>query len=276
MLHDLRALDERRDRRMVFQIFEHLVHGHGSTGRAGLDARHNAQADRFLVRVHEAAAERAMGRIACEQPGGAFIVGTRQHAVGDGLGRKLEHFLHADGHLRGRRLLVADGLLGEQRIGAIGQDDHVSGNLVLAGAHAAHLSVLVFHQALNGNAVNELGARLFGLLSQPLVERRMQHRIARLLVFLELFGREIDREVGIGGHERDALMGDLALERSLGQLFVGEHLAQRMHVDAPARHVLGAGEVAALDDEHFTPQLRELVRRDRARKPRADDNRFEI
>ena len=50
-------------------------------------------------------------------------------------------------------------------------------------------------------------------------------------------------------HQRDALMGDLALEGGF-LLEVGEDLLEGMAVDAAARHVLGAGVVAALDHEH--------------------------
>ena len=70
-------------------------------------------------------------------------------------------------------------------------------------------------------------------------------------------------------------MGDLALQGRLG-LEVREHLLQRVRVDAPAGHVLRAGEVAALDHEGRLAGLRELVGRHGARAPGAHDDRVEI
>ena len=64
--------------------------------------------------------------------------------------------------------------------------------------------------------------------------------------------------------------------KGASRLEVGEHLLQRVRVDAPAGHVLRAGEVAALDHEGRLAGLRELVGRHGARAPGAHDDRVEI
>ena len=57
---------------------------------------------------------------------------------------------------------------------------------------------------------------------------------------------------------------------------VGEHAGERMRVDAPAGHVLGAGVVAAFHYENGTARGGQPVGCDRAGAPGADDDRVEL
>ncbi len=188
---------------------------------------------------------------------------------------QLEHLLDADRHLGGLRAGVAQAALAEQAVHALGDDRRLGGDLVLAGAHADDPAGLVLQELLDGDAADVLGAGVLGLGGEPLVEGRAQDRVGVLALLGELGAREVDRHLRGRVHERDALVGDLALERRLG-LEVGEHLLQRVRVDAPAGHVLRAGEVAALDHEGRLAGLRELVGRHGARAPGAHDDRVEI
>lgn len=70
-------------------------------------------------------------------------------------------------------------------------------------------------------------------------------------------------------------MRNLAFERDLVEV-VGEHGAQAVAVDASARHVLGTGEIAALNDQDRLAGLGDLVCGNGASAARADDDCVEV
>ena len=216
----------------------------------------------------------ACGAIADEQHRGAFALGGEE-AVLDGRRGKLEGLLDAHGHLVGLGARVAQAALGEHGVGALAEDHHLAGDLVLAGAHADDAARLILDKLLDRDAVDRLGAGLLGLLGQPLVEGAAQHAVAVGALDRELGAREVDGHRGLVVHQRDALMRDLALEGRF-LLEVGEDLLERMGVDAPTRHVLGAGVVAALDHEDAFAGRRRHIRGDRAGAARAHHDDVEI
>ena len=130
-------------------------------------------------------------------------------------------------------------------------------------------------QLLHGDAADVLGAGLLGLLGQPLVEGAAQHGVGVLALLAELGGGEVDGHLRARVHHGDALVGDLALDGRLG-LEVGEDLLEGVGVDAAAGHVLGAGEVAALDDQDGLAGGCGHVSRHAARAARSHDDDVEI
>ncbi len=108
-----------------------------------------------------------------------------------------------------------------------------------------------------------------------MVERPAQHGIAGLLERLHLLRAEVHGEVGVARHERDALVSDFALD---GRFFleIREDLLDGVGIQAPAGHVLGAGVVAALDQQHLLARLGDLIGGNRARKARTHHDRIEI
>ena len=215
-----------------------------------------------------------MRAVAHEQHGRALAL-RHQEAVLDRLRRQLEHLLDPDGHLGGLRARVAQAPLGQKRVHALGEHDHLGGDLVLAGAHADDPAALVLQELLDGDAADVLGAGVLGLGGQPLVEGRAQHGVGVLALLCQLVAGEVDGHVRARVQKGDALVGDLALQRSLG-LEVGEHFLQAVRVDAPAGHVLRAGEVAALDHQHALARRGRRVGRHGACAPRAHDDNVEI
>ena len=215
-----------------------------------------------------------MRRIACEQPCGA-LARIALEALLDLFFGKLVDLLDANGHLGSGGAFRAHGLLDQKRIRAVAQHHDVGGDFVFAGEDADHLAGFVFHQLFDRDAVDVLGAGVFSLLGQPLVERAAKNGVRLLAVLQKVVGGEIDGEVRIGRHQRDALVGHFALEGNLVEV-VGEHGAQAMSVDAAARHVLRTREVAALDHEDRFARLGELVGGDGASAAGADDDRVEV
>ena len=165
-----------RDGGMLLEVVHHLVDG-GVGLLQMLDGRHEPQADALLVGVEEPAARVAVRAVPHDQHRGAFARRAEEPVLDGGCG-KLEHFLDAHGHLRGLRPRRAQAALGEQAVGAFRQDDHLGGYLVFARADAAHASTLVAQQLLDGDAADDLAARVLGKLGQPLVERAAQHAVA--------------------------------------------------------------------------------------------------
>ena len=217
----------------------------------------------------------AVGRVACEQPRRALVIGSRQNAVGDDRGGKLEDLLDADGHGGGSRAVEADRLLREQRVHAVAEQDDLCRDLILARLHAADLAGLIAHELFDGDAVDELRALVLGPRGEPLIEHAAQHSVGLLPFDVHGVGGEVDGEVSVGREHGDALVRDLSLERRL-LLEIGKHLAKRVGVDASAGHVLGAGEIAALHDQDALARLREFVSSYRARAACADDDSIEI
>ena len=276
VLDHLGAADDRRHGRVVLEVLEHLVDRHlvaAAVGGQG-DGGHQAQRDGLLVGVQEAAADAALGAVAHEQHGRTLALGE-QEAVLDDVGGKLEDLLDAHGHLIGLGTGVAQAALGEHGVGALGQDDHLGGDLVVAGAHAGHATGPVLDELLDGDAADVLGACLLGLLGQPLVERAAQHGVGVLALLAELGGGEVDGHLRARVHHGDALVGDFALNGRFG-LEVGEDLLEGVGVDAAAGHVLGTGEVAALDDQDGLAGGCGHVSRHAARAARSHDDDVEI
>lgn len=152
--------------------------------------------------------------------------------------------------------------LRQKRVHAVGQDGHFGGDLVASRAHARHVPVFP-HQTVNGNAEDAFRPRLFGLRRQPAVEGPAQHGIRGVLRAPQAGRGELHRRVLVFGDEGYALRGDLAFQRRLfGE--VGEHGFQRVRVDAPARHVLGAGVGPALYQKHAFAGAGQLVRCNRS------------
>ena len=165
-------------------------------------------------------------------------------------------------------------LLGEQGVRSVCQDGDARFHLVAACDDAAYPPV-AHDEVLHGDAVDEVGSRLLGPLGQPLVEGSAQHRVGVLARLAQLVGREVHGEQGIGGGHRYLLVRDAPLQGS-ASLEVGEHAGERMRVDAPAGHVLGAGVVAAFHYENGTARGGQPVGCDRAGAPGADDDRVEL
>ena len=215
-----------------------------------------------------------MSGVASKQPCSAFA-GCALEALVDFLFGKLEDFLDANGHLGRRRTLSAHGLLDQKRVRTVAQHDDISGDLVFASENSDNLAVLILDELLNGDAANVLCASVLGLLGKPLVEGRTKHGVRFLAVLEKVLGGEIDGEVGVGGHQRDALVRNLALERDLVEV-VGEHSVQAVAVDTAARHVLGTSEIAALNDQDRLAGLGDLICGNGASAARADDDCVEV
>ena len=115
-----------------------------------------------------------MGAVADEQHRGALALGQKEPVLDHARGQ-LEHLFDADGHLVGRRSRVAEAALGQKRVHALGHDDDLRCDLVLAGADADDVAGLVLQKLLHGDAADVLGAGFLGLLRQPLVEGPAQH-----------------------------------------------------------------------------------------------------
>ena len=94
----------------------------------------------------------------------------------------------------------------------------------------------------------------------------------------EFFGR---KNPLYGKHAKNMMKTDVketenGYEVAVDPLEVREHLLERVRVDAPARHVLGPGEDAALDDEHALAGRRRRVGRHGAGAAAAHDDDVEI
>ena len=275
VLDELRAADDGRHGRVVLEVLEHLVHRRLVRAVGGQrDGGHEAQRDGVPVRVEEASADVAVRAVADEEHRRALAL-RDQEAVLDDVRGQLEHLLDADRHLGGLRAGVAQAALAEQAVHALGDDRRLGGDLVLAGAHADDPAGPVLQELLHGDAADVLRAGVLGLGGQPLVEGRAQHGVGVLALLCQLVAGEVDGHVRARVQKGDALVGDLALQRSLG-LEVGEHFLQAVRVDAPAGHVLRAGEVAALDHQHALARRGRRVGRHGACAPRAHDDNVEI
>ena len=90
----------------------------------------------------------------------------------------------------------------------------------------------------------------------------------------ELTRSEVDREVRIGSHERNALVSNLALKRRIE--VIGENLCKRMGVDTTTGHVLRTRIVAALNNENSFACFGEGVSRHAACATTTDNNDVEI
>ena len=160
---------------MALEVLKHLVDRRvvSAAGRRG-DGGHESQRDGVPVGVQKAAAHLAVGAVADEQHRGALALGQKEPVLDHARGQ-LEHLLDADGHLAGRGPRVPEAALGQKRVCALGHDDDLRCDLVLAGADADDFAGLVLQKLLHGDAADVLGAGALGLLGQPLVEGASQH-----------------------------------------------------------------------------------------------------
>ena len=138
---------------------------------------------------------------------------------------------------------------------ALGIDDDLSGDLVLASTHADDGTRIVLHKLLHGDTADVLRARSLGELLEPWVERATQHRVRLLIRLHKLLAREVYRHVGLGIEKRYALVlhhtleGDRVPVDFSPTIFV-EYLMQGMGIDAPSCHILRSGILAAFNYKH--------------------------
>ena len=134
-----------------------------------------------------------MRAVAHEQHGRALALRHQEAVLDDVCAGSSNTCLIADGHLGGLRAGVAQAALAEQAVHALGDDRHLGGDLVLAGAHADDPAGLVLQELLDGDAADVLRARVLGLGGEPLVEGRAQDRVGVLALLGQLGAREVDR-----------------------------------------------------------------------------------
>ena len=229
----------------------------------------HAQRDAVLVRVEEGAAHHAPGALAHEELRGA-LAGVEVPAVLDHAGRQLDDLLVAERVMPGLGLRRETGLGAEQPQHALRDDDDLRADLVLAGADADDAAVLA-QQLVDLHVGHDHGALLGDLVGQVLVELGAHHRVALRLLGREPLRGDLDGRLAPAGHHRDQLAGDGPLERRFFPELRIE-APDRLHVQAPARDVLGAGVVPALEDHDLHAGLGQAVGRGEAGEAATDDD----
>ena len=218
VLDHLGAPDDGRHRRMALEVLEHLVDRRVvSAPPAAVEmVATSPRRDGVLVGVQEAAADLAVGAVADEQHRGALALG-QQEAVLDHARGQLEHLLDADGHLAGLRAAALPEAASRTECVFVpsATNDHLSGDLVLAGAHADRLCRTRPSKA-PPRRCRRCTRRRRPRPSRPATGRRGRAarsrspcppRRARGLVKSMVISR-------VGVQHGDALVGDLALERA--------------------------------------------------------------
>ena len=272
VLNGLAASDKGLDLGTVLEVLKHLIHRNVLLQNFA-HRSNDTNGDRFLVGIYESATDDAVGAVASEEPRCAFTRVAQEARLND-IGRKLDGFLRANSYLMDSGSLLGKTSLGSQQgVDTIGKDNHIRSDLIAESVDALNLAVFN-DQVLYGNTVDELSTSILSLLGKPLVEGTTKNGVRLLAGLFELAGGIIDGEVGVGRHERDTLMRDLALQRSF--LVVREHLGERMRIDTATGHVLCASVLTTLDDKNRLSGGREGVSSNRTCAACTDDDRVKI
>ena len=138
--------DDGRHRRMALEVLRHLVDRRAvlPAGRRG-DGGHEPQRDGVPAGVqsrHPPCRGCSRRRTASRRP----RLGQKLNRILDHARGQLEHLLDADGPA-GRGPRVPEAALGQKRVCALGHDDDLRCDLVLAGADADDFAGLVLHSS---------------------------------------------------------------------------------------------------------------------------------
>ena len=215
----LRAAEQRFDGGVLLEVLHQVV---GRAQRLVELAEQRAAADRerVAVGVDEHESGHAHRRVA-EALDGAALARLAVEPLLDQAGIELHDLLDRHRHLvlpqlATQRFAVDDGLLEQAgaETDAFADDCHVRVDIVAAaGADADHVTVLD-DQALGYGLRHQHRAGLLGLLREPGVELRPQHRVGvRMRAVADVLVVESDGRVR--SHQPAPLVDDRPLERSL-------------------------------------------------------------
>ncbi|OPY92988.1 MAG: hypothetical protein A4E73_00557 [Syntrophaceae bacterium PtaU1.Bin231] len=235
-----------------------------------LDGDDQAQAQALAVGVQEAAPEEALGDVPREEVRRPLAV-AHAEAVVDPVAVELNHLLDADGVvLRASRAAQA-GFLRDEGENPVAGDDRVRPQLFAPGDNAADPAVIT-HQVRHEGLGEYHAAALLDALGEPAVEFRSEDAVALGLFGPQFAAGVVEGEGAVAGHEGGPLADDGPLE---GRLLpeAREEIADGVQIDAAAGDVLGAGVVAALQDDDLDPLAGQRPGRRKARqsRPHHDD-----
>lgn len=224
-------------------------------GHQVVEPQHDADRDRLLVGVQEATTGHALGAVADHGIGRALVARAVETLL-DRRGVKRDHRLHAHGQRLLGFLGTDAGLLGDERVHAIGSNHDAGAQFVLARTHADHLAALD-HQLIDLDTGHHHDAGLLALLGQPCVELGAQHahrvdRLGQALVPVV----DVHRGGGVG--EAHHIARDAPFHRGVVDE-PGEHLLHHAAVEHATRQVLGTRLGGPLDEHHRMALLGQLV-----------------
>ena len=232
-----------------------------------------AQAHAVTVRVEEAAAEESFRHIPHEEVGRPFAVGDVEPIV-DQVGVELDEFLDPDGIVMRPSGRPQARLFRDQRKHPVAGEDHVGTQFVAPCDDAGDFPVFTDH-VRNEGLGKQHGPALLDPLGEPTVEFRAKDTVA-----LGLFGSQfaagiVEGEGAVAGHEGGPFADDGPLEGSLLPES-REQIADGIYVEAAAGDVLGAGIIAALEDDDLDALTGQRPRRRQPRKSRPDNDDIEF
>ena len=255
---------------MVLQVLKELV-GRDSLFLEVRDQAADADRQRFLVGIQERGADHAAGDFAHDLDDDAFVVLDLETLLDQGRIDEVD-FLDRQRHVLRRQFLLDIGAAGQQRVDAVGHDDHVGVDFTVhaVGADAVDLAVGVAQQFGDGGFADDEGAGFPDLLVEPAVELGTDDRVAVRLLAVEAVGPVIGPDIAVVAQQPDPLFDDMPLAE------IGDDLFQGVGVHDGALDVLGAGIFAALDLQNLQAGFGQGIRRRVAGRTGADDDGIEF
>src|SRR5271165_5828607 len=224
----------------------------------------DSQRDASLIGIEKRSPRDSVGA-SDGHPRDAFVVLYREPGADHTVGQ-LDCFLDTDANRVSFKVGEKTGLPAKQGVDSIGGDHHVGAHFLFAGMDADDLAVFL-DQPVNQYSGSYGSAFRFDLTREPFVELGAHNRIRLRNVFGKPGIEVIDGRRSVLVQQHDLLADDFALQRR-SLIHAGFDHFQGVGVETPARHILAARAVTALDQQHIFPCLGQDVGAGGTRRPR--------
>src|SRR5690606_34356102 len=195
-----------------------------------------------------------------------------------------DHLLDADHHVVGGHVVILQSdLASKQVVHALGEDDHIGVEYLVARPDARDAAVLA-HDLLNQDVGGDEGFigmrtscdRLFELGRQPAVEPGAKYDDAGVGRRIEMSRLEVDRKGRLLIHEREAAVPDVPLEAIFLGPVLGNQSCQIVAPENPAGDVLRPRKFTSFYEQKASAAARQLDRRTQPGDTAPDDDAIEL
>ncbi len=149
----------------------------------------------------------------------------------------------------GRAGRAEAGLFGDQGKDAVAGNDNIRPQFVASGEHADDLLIFLNH-FIDPHLGQQHCAFCFGLLREPAVEFCAQNAVTLVRFRPQFIARITNADGVISGHQDGAFANDKPLQGGFIPQIL-KKISDRVHVEAAARDILGAGVIAPFQDQDF-------------------------